>query len=141
MSGAAPHPRGTEPAVCTGCRRRKPAAAFNANNKKTNGLQSRCRTCVRRAARHPDRQVRARAAKIKHKYGLSEAAFEELLLEQDGLCAICREVPDKQLYVDHCHTTGAVRGLLCQACNAGIGQLRDDPALVRNALRYLEGQP
>jgi len=44
----------------------------------------------------------------------------------------------KQLDVDHCHTTGEVRGLLCNRCNTGIGQFKDNPNILRSAARYLD---
>jgi hypothetical protein len=42
--------------------------------------------------------------------------------------------------VDHCHITGRVRALLCQACNTGIGKLKEDPALIRKSADYVEVQ-
>lgn len=65
--------------------------------------------------------------------------YLELLNVQGGVCAICSK-EDKsrtRLSVDHNHTTNKVRGLLCIRCNAGIGQLNDDPVLVEKALMYL----
>lgn len=66
---------------------------------------------------------------------------EDLLLEQEGFCAICR-VPEEELHrvfvIDHCHKTGIVRGLLCQTCNTGIGLLKDDPEFIRRAATYIE---
>lgn len=63
-----------------------------------------------------------------------------MLAAQGGKCAICggTNPGGHRLAVDHDHTTGAVRGLLCHACNAGIGKLRDDPALLRVAADYLD---
>lgn len=55
-------------------------------------------------------------------------------------CPIClRDVKDlhKLLSIDHCHSTGKIRGFLCSNCNAGIGMLNDDPGIVRKALDYL----
>nr|WP_246078449.1 endonuclease VII domain-containing protein [Modestobacter excelsi] len=59
-----------------------------------------------------------------------------MLNDQGGLCAICREAPAEQ--VDHDHDTNAVRALLCFNCNGGLGQFRDDPAVLRAAADYVE---
>jgi len=82
-----------------------------------------------------------RLARIK-KYGLSTAEAESVMKARNGLCDICGGPPDgrhKKLVVDHDHTTGRVRGLLCNGCNRGIGYLKDDPKRLRAALRYLGG--
>ena len=55
---------------------------------------------------------------------------------QEGSCEVCGQVG--RLYVDHDHNTGMIRGLLCGACNVGLGCFRDDPRRVRKALEYLE---
>lgn len=60
-----------------------------------------------------------------------------MVLKQGGRCAVCGE--EKKLHVDHCHDTGKVRGMLCFACNTGIGKLKDDPDLLLAAHRYLLG--
>lgn len=54
-----------------------------------------------------------------------------------GRCAICGEVPDAPLCIDHDHKTGRVRGLLCSRCNLALGLVRDDPATLRRAAAYL----
>ena len=71
------------------------------------------------------------------RYGLSVDDFEAMKTKQDGKCAICATVPDR-LCVDHCHSTGAVRGLLCNHCNNGIGFFRDNPTLLRSGARYIQ---
>lgn len=79
-------------------------------------------------------------------YGLTVDDYTDLCRAQGDVCAICKRPETtvsklgkpKQLAVDHCHETGAVRGLLCQACNAGIGLLRDDPVTLSAALHYLQ---
>lgn len=67
--------------------------------------------------------------------------YMTLFVDQDERCAVCLrhqdEVP-REFAVDHCHKTGKVRGLLCMTCNAGIGQLGDDPEVLRRATAYLE---
>jgi len=78
-------------------------------------------------------------------FGSTIEEYEALMLEQDNYCAICHE-PEKQilngkikrLAIDHCHTTGKVRGLLCQRCNTGIGRFDDNVVLLKQAIQYLE---
>lgn len=74
------------------------------------------------------------------KYGLSPTDYHRLWQEQGQCCAICRRVPVDMysLVVDHNHATNEVRGLLCVACNTGIGLLQDNPDVMRTALKYLE---
>jgi hypothetical protein len=52
--------------------------------------------------------------------------------DQEGKCAICGDVCP-HLFIDHCHRTGKLRALLCSRCNTAIGQLRDNPAIIRKA--------
>jgi len=75
---------------------------------------------------------------LRRSYGITIDEYEELFLKQQGRCGICRQSPgSKALAVDHCHKTGKVRGLLCTLCNLGLGNLRDDPKLLRAALKWL----
>lgn len=61
------------------------------------------------------------------------------VLDQAGGCEVCGGRDEgKRLALDHCHETGVVRGMLCQRCNTAIGQMRDDPSLLRRAAAYLE---
>lgn len=62
--------------------------------------------------------------------------FDDMLRKQDYKCAICR-CNFKKRCVDHDHTTGVVRGLLCDRCNMGIGKLKDKYEVVQNAADYL----
>lgn len=79
---------------------------------------------------------------MKRSYGLGFKEYEEMLFKQNGVCAICNSEPPKnqhktRLNIDHCHTTGKVRGLLCDACNRAIGLLKDSPDLLNKAINYL----
>lgn len=65
---------------------------------------------------------------------------------QNGKCQICqgdgflmREDHQAKLMVDHCHTTGRVRGLLCHNCNRALGLFKDSPEALSRALEYLKG--
>jgi Recombination endonuclease VII len=86
-----------------------------------------------RAARDPADQRRLRL------YDLSVVEHRNLLVQQNGVCAICRE-SGRELVVDHDHKTGRVRALLCGHCNSAIGFLRESPLLARAAATYLEQQ-
>jgi hypothetical protein len=94
---------------------------------------------TRRRAQDPERYDRlVRAAQFKSKYGITLAHYEQMLADQGGCCAVCGLLGgDWTLLVDHCHTTGRVRGLLCRKCNSGIGMLGDSAAGVQQALSYL----
>lgn len=73
------------------------------------------------------------------RYGLTVERYDEMVAAQGGNCLICEKPPrdGAQLAVDHDHTTGTVRGLLCRPCNLAIGTLRDDPDAALRASMYL----
>lgn len=74
------------------------------------------------------------------KYGLTLEQYNQMLEAQNHCCAICGEHESEQknsLSVDHNHTTGAVRALLCDACNTAIGLLRESPQILAQAVEYL----
>lgn len=79
------------------------------------------------------------ATHIRRRYGLSAPAFVEMLAAQRWRCAICGilPTPPETLVIDHCHTSGAVRELLCQPCNRALGGFRDSVELLRAAADYL----
>lgn len=93
-----------------------------------------------RARQRPAAVERSHADHYRRTFGISLEEHAAMLEAQGGRCAICRS--DKpggrgRFAVDHCHSSGRVRGLLCVACNAGLGQFRDDPDLLRAAVAYL----
>jgi len=70
-------------------------------------------------------------------YGITQQESDHMFFCQRGICAICDE-PLTKPHVDHNHVTGKVRGLLCGPCNHGIGSLKDNTTILRNAITYLE---
>lgn len=100
---------------------------------------------IARARSHAEKNRIGRAlidrrARLKS-YGLTEAEYERMWVEQLGVCAICHR-PDpthQNLVVDHDHETGLVRGLLCHPCNTALGIVRDDPEHLTRMVSYLEG--
>lgn len=78
-------------------------------------------------------------------FGLTLQQYEDMATRQNHLCACCGkpEIVKRHgkllwLAVDHCHSTGKLRDLLCNTCNQGLGQFKDDPELLRKAAAYLE---
>ena len=84
-----------------------------------------------------------RAAKLKERYNMSLSEYDEMLIRQGGACAICgstdvKRKNSKHFLVDHCHSTGRVRGLLCYKCNIGLGAFEDNKVFILSAVKYLE---
>jgi hypothetical protein len=105
-----------------------------------------CRVCQRenikaRRKSDPKRFAKYRRAQgLRDNYGVTLERYNELFQAQGGTCAICHRPPNptKSLAVDHDHQTGTVRGLLCDACNMGLGMYQDDVLRLENAISYLK---
>lgn len=98
---------------------------------------SRCRSCASTATH---------ASRVKTVYGITGKQYDQLLAFQGGVCFICGQSPKKQrLAVDHDHSTGEVRGLLCAGdaygCNVALARLLDNLDMARRALAYVEQTP
>lgn len=139
--------------TCRKCGVEKPLADFHVRKDGGCGERPRsdCKLCFNRAnlaryAADPHAKERHRWTSRRHalskKYGLSTVQYEELLSKTAGRCEICDAppLPHRFHHIDHDHTTGAVRGVLCTDCNRGLGGFRDDPELLARALRYLKGE-
>jgi len=78
---------------------------------------------------------------LKNNFGITEEQFNEMLKSQDNRCGICnnlfRSHKPFNPNVDHNHATNKIRGLLCGQCNRSIGLLRDDPAIIKNAIKWI----
>lgn len=96
------------------------------------------------AAAHPDIcKLRSRKCNLLKKYGISIEDYNKLFESQNGCCAICginRLLLSKELYVDHCHSTGKVRGLLCRECNFMLGYAKDKISILEAGITYLKKQ-
>ena len=131
--------------LCPHCGTEKTLDSFT--KKGTDKYQSYCKPCARiktnewrRAKYSPERK---READLKHKYGITTDDYNQMFADQKGCCAICLEHQStfkRKLAVDHCHTTGKVRGLLCDNCNTAIGKLNDDLERIARAASYIRTQ-
>lgn len=129
--GKVPRPRIEVPSGykrCPDCGEVKPHTEWDKNTRQPSGLAPYCKPC---------RSARNRESYFRRTYGLSEADLQAMLAAQHHLCVIC--LTKRAEHVDHDHETGRVRGILCFACNAALGQMRDQPDALRRAADYLEG--
>lgn len=138
--------------TCTKCKETKTIDCFGRQAKGKYGVTSECKPCYyercqKWRAANPEKwrvakNAAQRAYAYRSKYGLKNGEYKEMLELQKGLCLICRTkcATGNRLCVDHDHRTGKVRGLLCQACNTGIGKLQDDRLIVLRAADYLDGK-
>lgn len=155
--------------TCSKCREIKSRSDFHKNRSKKDGLYDRCKICVNGAwtvyrqanlersrswarkaakayrAKNPDK---VRANNLRLRFGITPKDFQELLVSQGEVCAICREPETlcrngkpQSLSVDHDHTSGKVRGLLCNLCNRAVGLLEYQPKAVAGLLAYVESPP
>lgn len=140
---------------CPKCGTRKPRSEFPLNNTRYDGLASQCKACrysiydknpatrVRRSLFNRKAWINgpARDKHYRRKYGITLLDYEAMCIEQNGLCAICNRAPKegKKLEVDHDHTTGQVRKLLCRSCNGLIGKFECNPTIFQNITAYLDG--
>jgi len=76
------------------------------------------------------------------RYGITPSDWQTLFEAQGECCAICKSKDAKgnhgTFHIDHCHTTGNIRGLLCDTCNRGLGLFYDNKELLLAAIEYLE---
>lgn len=92
------------------------------------------------AAKNKERKkINQRKHQFKVKYNITIEEYDQMLIDQGGVCKICGTPPKKRLLaVDHCHKTKRVRGLLCYNCNYILGWWRDDAPRFRRAADYLD---
>jgi Recombination endonuclease VII len=129
--------------TCSRCRKDKPEEDFPLDPQRRSGRYPWCKDCKAKYMREYARAKPGyqRRQDYMRRYGVTWEQYEQMLADQNGACAICPRTSSgkgQPLDVDHSHVTGRVRGLLCSRCNRGIGTFLDDPALLRNALAYLE---
>jgi hypothetical protein len=93
------------------------------------------RLYARERGRKEDVKRKKRDQMLWSNYRITLIQYEEMVDRQGGVCAVCCDA--KATDVDHCHTTGVVRGILCHACNKGLGYFRDNPEKLAAAIAYL----
>jgi hypothetical protein len=117
-------------------------AAYNAKRRadyaKDPSIREQCR---KQASQWSKENPIKRKSQRLREFGTDLEWYNSTLSKQGGACAICghsdMSKPRIFPHIDHCHTTGKPRGLLCGRCNIGLGYFRDDPELLKGAIKYL----
>jgi hypothetical protein len=146
---------------CPRCEQDKFFSAFGKDKSKKTGLSSYCLDCANENrkinyAKNPKEEKqklneyykankdRSRSYSLKALYGLSQEQYAAMLVRQNSSCKICKTHENnlkRRLFVDHCHETGKVRGLLCQYCNTMLGNAKDNVLVLQSAINYLSNKP
>ncbi len=122
---------------CTDCNTeaytRDDLDGFIKNNQCTYNRSNLCKSC---------HSLRMRKNHLKRKYNVTLEDYKHMLFQQDNKCYICNSEDPKRpsgvFVVDHCHTTGKVRHLLCDDCNLMLGKAKDDINILQAAIKYLK---
>lgn len=150
--------------TCSRCQDPKPKTEFGKDSSTGDGLRCYCKPCGRAywnsySAAHRDKlnldareyraknpeavRGRVRRSFFKTRYGLTLEQLERMRQAQNNKCLLClgdfnpgwgKSGPA----VDHCHTSGKVRGLLCCLCNTALGKFKDSQEVLARAIQYLQ---
>jgi len=128
--------------ACSRCKEIKPLSSFSKDKQHGSGHKSACKSCASkyfnswRQKNLEQVRIKDRLISYKRKYNLSDEMAEQLVKDRTGVCKICGKI--KPLVVDHCHSTGEVRGLICSACNSVLGYSKDNVNTLKQAIKYLK---
>ena len=124
--------------TCCRCRKSLSIAMFYRDRTHKDGLKSACKVC------QPPVKFTSSQHRIHSwtkRYGITQKEYNTMLNNQQGKCAICKRDAsefNRKLSIDHDHTTGNIRGLLCMQCNLILGNARDNIDVLKNSILYLE---
>jgi len=154
--------------TCTKCNTEKPLDKYGVDKTTKDGYRYSCKECYnaqqreyannnkdliksRNAAKAEQRKAyyqsdrgkeSSRRSHLKRKYDITLEEYNELLEQQNNKCKICNteETSERNefLSVDHEHSSGRIRGLLCNTCNRALGLFQDSSEVLQNALIYLQ---
>ena len=126
---------------CSRCREVKPEGEFPVRRASRDGLGCYCKPCHNLKNRQTIQRLygNSRHYHLQQRFGIGVDEFDAMVEAQGGLCPICKK--RAAVHVDHDHRTGKVRAILCEPCNGGLGQFKDDPERIRRAIEYLADPP
>jgi Recombination endonuclease VII len=131
---------------CPICGELKERSEFYKWKSRQDGLTAYCKPCFNSKNKkwfkeNPDKLPtleEKRAYGRKKNFGISEEQYEQMLVDQNNQCAICKKEIGWEAAVDHCHTTDKIRGLLCRKCNLGLGGFKDNIKTIKKAISYVK---
>jgi hypothetical protein len=128
--------------VCSKCKEEKNLTDFHKNKNTKSGLHHYCKDCNSVQKKNSYNYIKYKHRRILNTYKLSFEEVEKLYILQNKKCKICKNEHSSisahgGLYIDHCHTTGKVRGLLCGSCNVLLGVANDNITILNSAIDYL----
>ena len=127
--------------TCSKCGKDKPLTEFYFRSE-NNTTRSDCKKCCNASAMVGYHKNRERRRKTSYKYvlrtsyGMTVEDYNSMCEQQNNKCLLCEE--EKKLVVDHCHSSGKVRGLLCGTCNTGLGSMKDSVSILGRAIEYIK---
>ena len=128
---------------CKSCDTTKPIDDFYLRNKTSMVRHSTCKECDKKRVKENHDPVAYRNAELQRRYGITQQDYEVMIAEQNNQCAICNATEPGGRHnrgyfvVDHCHTTGKVRKLLCNNCNTALGLVGDNVDTLHKMINYL----
>jgi len=128
---------------CKSCDTTKPIDDFYLRNKTSMVRHSTCKECDKKRVKENHDPVAYRNAELQRRYGITQQDYEVMIAEQNNQCAICNTTEPGGRHnrgyfvVDHCHTTGKVRKLLCNNCNTALGLVGDNISTLQKMIEYL----
>lgn len=125
---------------CSKCNIKKELSCFAKRSANKSGHRGQCKQCDQEYRNK--NQDAIREYHYQNRYGISLEDYNKKLKEQNFSCAICgsfhvEHERMKTLVVDHCHTTGKVRGLLCHPCNVALGAVKEKEEILMACISYL----
>jgi hypothetical protein len=134
---------------CSYCQEFKEEGLFPKANGKARGYAWVCKVCKKERRLSKQNSMTEQEWKLQNRrywlkcsYNITLEEYNNKLIDQNHRCAICNsdetQVYMQKLFVDHCHKTNKIRGLLCQACNIALGNLKDSVTILNSAIAYVE---
>lgn len=141
--------------TCNKCSEYKPLTEFYNHKRSKDGKSWECKACTKansakwlennkdrvrqyRQDNMPKLVEQNKWRRYERDFGLTREAYSTMLAEQCYLCALCLGGFGRFPHVDHCHSSGKVRGLLCSNCNTALGLVKDNTEVLQRMIIYLK---